>query len=75
LAHLQRKNKRLAEQLNIYKVLDRYIKKENKKLKATVVKLQTQVDEVIGTNKMLSKQLQKIEKNLKELIDLREAQK
>ena len=55
-----------------YVRLDRFIKQENAVLKAKVASLQALVDEIIGSNRSLNKQLKKKDKHFEKLISVQQ---
>ena len=52
--------------------MDRFIKQENAILKVKVASLQTLVDDIIGSNRSLSKQLKKKNKQFEKLISVQQ---
>jgi hypothetical protein len=58
IEELQKQNQELKQEVNEYQLLDRYIKKENEQLKATIQKLQDDHDETSNELKKVLKLLQ-----------------
>ena len=70
--YFRQKNFKLTKKLQEYVRLDRFIKQENAILKAKVASLQTLVDEVIGSNRSLRKQLKKKDKQFEQLVSVQQ---
>ena len=70
--YFRQKNFKLTKKLQEYVRLDRFIKQENAILKAKVASLQTLVDEVTGTNRILRKQLKKKDKQFEQLVSVQQ---
>ena len=66
--YLRQRNFKLTKKLQEYVRLDQFIKQENAILKAKVASLQTLVDDITGSNRILRKQLKNKDKQFENLL-------